>query len=279
MTTSRKDTKVKAGKKDNVAATSSTTRGRESKEQVAVRQKDARKLKRLTLNTQDRRDIFERWRANPSLRDKMRKLKPRERKPVPNMKSYMHEMGYNSSKSFLREYNHYVKTGDASPSACAGGNTPLISPEFLKKAVKDAASATTTVGGMSYKKFLSFIDPYVRNTRRQYRKAGAYDVQFPLSEFATDKTLKWYYRRVLPWEVRRGDRAIQALLNVRNDLLAWISHHCVIVAVVAGCDGKTWPHSVDKLVPRSYSCMNIDAFSVKVEGGEFGGKVRGQNFI
>ena len=169
----------------------------------------------------------------------------------------------------LHLYNHYLRTGDASESACAPGNTPLLRPELLKKAVKDAASATTTVGGMSYTTFLSFINPYVRKTRIQYNKAGANDEQFPLSEFATDKTLKWYYRRVLPWPVRRGDRAIQARLNVRNDLLAWISHHCMIVAVVAGCDGKTWPHSVDKLVPRAYSCMNVDAFSVKVEGGEF----------
>jgi len=221
------------------------------------------------LNTQDRRDIFERWRATPFLRDKMRSLKPSERKPVPNMTSFMHELGYSSFKSFLHQYNHYLRTGDASESACSGGNTPLLSPELLKKAVKEAASATTTVGGMSYTTFLSFIDPYVRKTRIQYRKAGANDNQFPLSEFATDKTLKWHYRRVLPWAVRRGDRAIQARLNVRNDLLAWISHHCMIAAVVAGCDGKTWPHSVDKLVPRSYSCMNVDAFSVKVEGGEF----------
>ena len=264
MIKSRKDTKVETGKKSKVAATSSTTRGRETKEEQAERQKEARKLKRCSLNAQDRRDIFERWRATPFLRDKMRSLKPSERKPVPNIASFMRELGYISVNSFVRQYNHYLQTGDTYESACAGGNTPLLSPELLKKAVKVAASATTTVGGMSYTTFLSFINPYVRKTRIQYNKAGANDEQFPLSEFATDKTLKWYYRRVLPWPVRRGDRAIQARLNVRNDLLAWISHHCMIVAVVAGCDGKTWPHSVDKLVPRAYSCMNVDAFSVKV---------------
>ena len=90
MPKSRKDTKVETGKKRKVSAISSTTRGRETKEEEASRQKEARKLKRCSLNTQDRRDIFERWRVTPILRDKMRTLKRSERKEVPNMASFMH---------------------------------------------------------------------------------------------------------------------------------------------------------------------------------------------
>jgi len=85
MIKSRKDTKVETGKKSKVAATSSTTRGRETEEEEAGRQKEARKLKRCSLNTQDRRDIFERWRVTPFLRDKMRTMKRSKRKQVPNM--------------------------------------------------------------------------------------------------------------------------------------------------------------------------------------------------
>jgi hypothetical protein len=106
MPKSQKDAKVETGKKSKVAATSCTTRGRETKEEEAARLIEARKLKRYSLNTQDRRDIFERWRATPLIRDKMRNLKPSERKPVPNMTSFMHELGYSSFKSFLHQYNH-----------------------------------------------------------------------------------------------------------------------------------------------------------------------------
>jgi hypothetical protein len=136
MPKSRKDTNVETGKKSKVAATSSTTRGRETKEEQAAREKEARKLKLCSLNAQDRRDIFERWRATPFLRDKMRSLKPRERKPVPNIAFFMRKFGYGSVKSFLLQYSHYVQTGEtfeSYESACAAGNTPLLSPELLKK--------------------------------------------------------------------------------------------------------------------------------------------------
>ena len=102
----------------------------------------------------------------------------------------------------------------------------------------------------------------MRNSRVFFNKGGAGDDRLPLLTLPSKKTLKSYYLRILPCAVRKGDRAIQARLNVRNDLIAWISHHCMIAAVTTGADDdKTWPHSSDKSVSRTYSCLNIDALN------------------
>jgi hypothetical protein len=43
----------------------------------------------------------------------------------------------------------------------------------------------------------------------------------------------------------------------------------MVVAALQGHDGKFWPHSIDKEAPKSWSVLNIDAFSSLPEGGHF----------
>ena len=245
------------------------TRSTETVAEASLRETLARKLKREGLNDQDRRDIFSRYTQSRVQRELNRKLPRNKRKRINPQTYFIKELGYNSTSSFDAAYNEYLLTGSAAAKTRPVGNTPLIAPKILTKAENDAGKLTSTVGGMSFKSFKIFIRDYILKSRKFYKISGANDEQFPVTHWAAEATLKWYYRRVLPWNVRRGDRAIQERLNVRNDLLAWIAHHCMIEAVVSGADGKFFPLSEDQLAPRSYSLMNVDAFSTKIEGGEF----------
>jgi hypothetical protein len=248
------------------------TRAKETPEEASLRKIKARKVHRDGLNDQDRRDIFLRYKSslvNKDFNRNLRRNQQKLRKPVTNKKIFMEELGYKSFSQFDKAFQDFLHTGSTSANTRPVGNTPLIAPKILQAAVADAEKVTSTLGGMSFNQFKIFILDYIIRSRTFYKISGANDQQFPVSHWAAEATLRYYYCRVLTWEIRQGDRAIQERLNVRNDILAWISHYCMIVAVTAGGDNKFFPLTEDKLAPRSYSLMNIDAYAVKMEGGDF----------
>jgi hypothetical protein len=180
----------------------------------------------------------------------------------------MAELFYSSCKCFYRDYKKW-KRDKKGTTSLQRGRKALVTDSQLKQAVEAAKKLTKELGGMPFKKFMEFLEPFVRNSQRESGTAPAFPEQFPLSSFATKETFLNYYRYILPRYVRKGDRALQQRMNVRNDILAWTSQHVMTHVALQGTDGALFPVSRDKAVPQAFSIFNVDAFAVRAEGGEF----------
>jgi hypothetical protein len=177
-------------------------------------------------------------------------------------------LGYRSKAGFTRDYTKWGIDGHGTTSTQVG-RKPLLQPYYYAKAKADAKHITKDVGGMPFMKFMEFISPYVQDSKKSDGSAAHFPDQYPVNSLATKATFEAYYREILPCKVRNGDRALQQRLNVRNDMLAWISQHVMSIVALQGHDGELYPFSIDKQVPQSFSTLNIDAFAVKAEGGSF----------
>ena len=145
-----KDLKRKPEKNSVVNAKCRITRGSETQEEASERLNNARHEVRDNLTNYDRKRVFDIWRGVPKLRDHNRKLKKNEtgRRLVPTKQFLMKQIGLNSTSAFDTALRLYVETGIANPPASSsGGNTPLISPTLLKKAIKNAEYETKYIGG------------------------------------------------------------------------------------------------------------------------------------
>jgi len=217
-----------------------TSRQAESPEDRSVRVSAAALCKRKSTSDYERSKVFQRYHDRNEIADKRRGRKGNKLLQPISREDAMKELAYRSKSGFTRDYKKWCIDGHGT-TATQVGRKPLLQPYYYTKAKADAEHITKDVGGMPFMKFMEFISPYVRDSKKSDGSAAHFPDQYPVSSLANKATFEAYYREILPCKVRNGDRALQQRLNVRNDMLAWTSQHVMSIVALQGHDGTFFP--------------------------------------